>query len=79
MDRRGLSDTHVPPAVARIQLNETGEIGNVWVSRIIGGISPPSLTPCFSHVPPISTPGWGDSASVRAGLLRHPQDCFCTI
>ena len=51
----------------------------LWVGRDNGGISPPSLIPCFSHVPPIPTPSCGDSASVRAGLLCHPQDCFCTI
>ena len=45
----------------------TGSLG-LWVSRDNGGISPPSLIPCFSHVPPIPTPSCGDSASVRAGL-----------
>ena len=43
----------------------------VWVSRGNGGASPPSVTPCFSRVPPIPTPSWaGDSPSARAGLPR---------
>ena len=67
---RGLSVTRVPPAVARIQLNEMGEMGVVWVSRGNGGTSPPCVTPCFSRVPPIPTSSWGDSPSARAGLPR---------
>jgi hypothetical protein len=70
MDRRGLSDTPVPPVVARIQLFQMGEIGVVWVSTGNGGTSPPSVTPCFSRVPPIPTPSLGDSPSARAGLPR---------
>ena len=33
---RGLSDTHVPPAVARIQLNEMGEMGVVLLVTVPG-------------------------------------------
>ena len=64
---RGLSDTRVPPAVAQIQLKEMGEMMGVgWVSIGNGGTSPPCVTPCFSLVPPIPIPSWGDSPRARA-------------